>query len=194
MTKNRRVAKPKPQVLRPAEKDPVVAMHHAAFQDSESAATRSLARKAARAQRRRERLYPALTGVALIGIVGGLTWWGLWSWSDPIPECTDEIAVSGGICQGTPEWVLSADVVEHTPYIPVCQTEDSTNCYWDASRGNGEGLSFIDWDGERFILDTGKVTITMPNEESTYPLTDAGIPCWQNLEEDWQCFVTGEKQ
>lgn len=35
--------------------------------------------------------------------------------------------------------------------LPACATEDSTNCYWDAeTMGNGEGLSFIDVDGETF--------------------------------------------
>lgn len=32
--------------------------------------------------------------------------------------------------------------------IPPCETEDSNNCYWDAeTRGNGQGRSFITWDG-----------------------------------------------
>lgn len=33
-------------------------------------------------------------------------------------------------------------------YLPVCSTEDSTNCYWDATvQGNGLGQSFVDING-----------------------------------------------
>ena len=32
--------------------------------------------------------------------------------------------------------------------IGPCATEDSENCYWDAAkRGDGTGVSFIDWHG-----------------------------------------------
>lgn len=31
--------------------------------------------------------------------------------------------------------------------LPACETEASSNCYWDATRGNGEGQSFIDIEG-----------------------------------------------
>lgn len=37
-------------------------------------------------------------------------------------------------------------VVEAVPegYLPPCEYEDSTGCYWDASeRGNGEGNDFV---------------------------------------------------
>jgi hypothetical protein len=47
--------------------------------------------------------------------------------------CTDAIADAGGICHGEP--------------VPPCPTEDSANCYWDATRGNGTGRSFVDIDG-----------------------------------------------
>jgi len=34
-------------------------------------------------------------------------------------------------------------------YLPPCQTEDSVNCYWDASeQGNGLGNDFIAIEGE----------------------------------------------
>lgn len=40
-------------------------------------------------------------------------------------------------------------VVTLTP----CATEDSTNCYWDATtHGNGQGRSFIDVDGTAYFL------------------------------------------
>lgn len=37
-----------------------------------------------------------------------------------------------------------------TPYpsLAPCDTDDGTNCYWDAStHGNGKGKSFVNWDG-----------------------------------------------
>lgn len=38
--------------------------------------------------------------------------------------------------------------------LPPCPTEDSDNCYWDATeRGNGEGRSFYVVDGEVTYLD-----------------------------------------
>lgn len=37
--------------------------------------------------------------------------------------------------------------------LPACETEDSQNCYWDAStRGNGQGQSFIDLNGTAYYL------------------------------------------
>lgn len=37
--------------------------------------------------------------------------------------------------------------------LPACATEDSVNCYWDAARGNGEGRSFINWDGVTYYAE-----------------------------------------
>lgn len=50
-----------------------------------------------------------------------------------VPWCTDALADSGSICHGEP--------------VPPCPTEDSADCYWDASRGNGTGRSFVDIGG-----------------------------------------------
>lgn len=37
--------------------------------------------------------------------------------------------------------------------LPACETEDSTNCIWDAdTQGNGEGRSFWDIDGTAYPL------------------------------------------
>lgn len=37
-------------------------------------------------------------------------------------------------------WVAYTVVPEPTPPLPACATEDSTNCFWDASeQGNGLG-------------------------------------------------------
>lgn len=33
-----------------------------------------------------------------------------------------------------------------------CATEDSSNCYWDAARGNGTGHSFVDIGGTAYYL------------------------------------------
>jgi len=56
----------------------------------------------------------------------------------------------------------------HTPLIPLipltntitpatlphCEYEDSDNCIWDAmTDGNGEGASFIAWEGQVYYLD-----------------------------------------
>lgn len=47
-----------------------------------------------------------------------------------LPRCTDAIADAGGACWGEP--------------LAPCPTEDSVNCYWDASTmGNGRGTDFI---------------------------------------------------
>ncbi len=32
-------------------------------------------------------------------------------------------------------------------------------------------------------------TTLMPDEQSTYPLTEQGIPCWQDLHERWLCLL-----
>lgn len=37
--------------------------------------------------------------------------------------------------------------------LPACQTEDSTNCKWDAdTQGNGIGQSFIDIEGKQLFI------------------------------------------
>lgn len=37
-------------------------------------------------------------------------------------------------------------IVNHNPaYLPPCPTEDSMNCFWDATlQGNHQGQSFVD--------------------------------------------------
>lgn len=38
--------------------------------------------------------------------------------------------------------------------LPVCPTEDSNECYWDATiQGNGLGTSFVNYDGVTTYLD-----------------------------------------
>lgn len=38
--------------------------------------------------------------------------------------------------------------------IPACPMEDSTNCFWNAStQGNGQGRSFIDWEGVAYFAE-----------------------------------------
>lgn len=38
--------------------------------------------------------------------------------------------------------------------MPPCITEDSENCYWDATTmGNGVGTSFVNIDGEWFTVE-----------------------------------------
>lgn len=46
--------------------------------------------------------------------------------------------------------VLGVQATQDAPAysLPACETEASSNCYWDAqTRGNGEGQSFIDIEG-----------------------------------------------
>lgn len=41
--------------------------------------------------------------------------------------------------------------VQKAPALPMCSTEDSTNCVWDARiHGNGEGRSFVDLNGRTY--------------------------------------------
>ncbi len=59
------------------------------------------------------------------------------------------ITVATGLCVGTlievPTWGAPTDT---HPTLPTCATEDSDNCYWDATeRGNGKGRSFTVVDG-----------------------------------------------
>lgn len=37
--------------------------------------------------------------------------------------------------------------------LPPCESEDSTNCAWDASvQGNGTGNSFVDFGGHFYVF------------------------------------------
>lgn len=43
---------------------------------------------------------------------------------------------------------IGAAAAKTTANVPLCRTEDSTNCRWDAQlQGNGEGRSFVNIDG-----------------------------------------------
>lgn len=53
-----------------------------------------------------------------------------------------------------PHWIAYT-LVPETAHgglsIPECATEDSTNCFWDATiKGNGQGNSFIDVNGTAY--------------------------------------------
>ena len=38
-----------------------------------------------------------------------------------------------------------------TSFLPACDAEDSTNCYWDAAaQGDGVGVSFVDVGGTAY--------------------------------------------
>lgn len=53
-------------------------------------------------------------------------------------------------------------------YLPACATEDSTDCYWDATvQGNGHGTSFATYQGHT-------LTYTVP--EGSYTLDVAVNP------------------
>jgi hypothetical protein len=79
-----------------------------------------------------------------------------------VPQCTDEIADAGGICQGVPTWdqerQADEDLINSMPDITLvpCPEEDSRNCYWDATRqGNGIGTSFVNIDGTYYYPEAG---------------------------------------
>jgi len=37
-----------------------------------------------------------------------------------------------------------------TSVLPACGAEDDTNCYWDATAGNGVGTPFVDVAGTAY--------------------------------------------
>lgn len=49
---------------------------------------------------------------------------------------------------------LAAVILTFAAFVlPPCASEDSTQCYWDASaQGNGQGHSFIDIGGSTYYL------------------------------------------
>lgn len=59
--------------------------------------------------------------------------------------------------------------------LPACRTEDSTNCWWDATvHGNGEGHSFVNYEQTWQVLEfpegnhlTG-VTVTIHEDDGGY--------------------------
>lgn len=51
-----------------------------------------------------------------------------------------------GFFSGVISMTLVISLVD--PGLPPCGTEDSSNCIWDAEKyGNGEGKSFIEYEG-----------------------------------------------
>lgn len=61
------------------------------------------------------------------------TGWGWWAYCEPALVPSEEGPLMG--------------------YLPDCPTEDSDNCIWRADeRGNGQGQSFIAYDGEVYYL------------------------------------------
>lgn len=56
-----------------------------------------------------------------------------------------------GCFSSSTEFVVCEDVAytpDMTVVLELCQTEDSDNCYWNATlQGNGNGKSFINFDG-----------------------------------------------
>lgn len=64
-------------------------------------------------------------------------------------------AFAFGILIATPDPVqIRNQNLTPSDVLPACATEDSSNCYWDAStRGNREGRSFIDIGGVIYYTD-----------------------------------------
>ena len=65
------------------------------------------------------------------------------------------VIVAGLVCIGI-------DAANHEPgevymILGPCPTEDSANCYWDATvSGNGQGTSFVDIDGVAYYPEVSK--------------------------------------
>lgn len=54
-------------------------------------------------------------------------------------------------------YILIAATIAAFAYTAQCDTEDSTNCYWDANvQGNGTGNSFIDVNGTAYYFGIGE--------------------------------------
>ena len=70
-------------------------------------------------------------------------------------------AVVLACCAGIGFGHLVTAPAEGTISLPACATEDSTNCYWDAAHGNGEGIPFIEVDGATYypVSETSNWTI-----------------------------------
>lgn len=52
-----------------------------------------------------------------------------------------------------PHTIPTTPVDEEQIYLPYCEQEDSTTCYWDATRrGNGIGRSFVNISGTTYYL------------------------------------------
>jgi hypothetical protein len=97
------------------------------------------------------------------------------------PVCSESVVAVGGECWG-PLLALPEVPITDVP----CVTEDSDNCYWDAtSSGNGEGRSFVVVDGKQFFADepepvapapvaapTGEHTGTVVLNGETWQYTD----------------------
>lgn len=78
-------------------------------------------------------------GVGLTALVGGAAF--LTGVGQPTPEVKVEKAPA--VLETTPRW---QDGQAH--YLVPCESEDSFNCYWDATlRGNKVGQSFVNING-----------------------------------------------
>ncbi|QUE25396.1 hypothetical protein SEA_FIZZLES_102 [Microbacterium phage Fizzles] len=93
----------------------------------------------------------AATGAAVIG-VGFLIMAGVFAFAEaadhPLPPCTE---TSTSACSGDPADHMRDGVKKDS--LPVCVTEDSENCHWDADvQGNGRGDSYVRLDGVTYLL------------------------------------------
>lgn len=62
----------------------------------------------------------------------------------------------------------AASTSDGTIWLSPCATEDSDNCYWDAStRGNDEGVSFITFNGVTYYAGLQLPTLDTNNTNNT---------------------------
>jgi hypothetical protein len=71
-----------------------------------------------------------------------------------LKESAVKALIAGAAIAGITGFVgagYGAGVIVYSVSHP-CVTEDSSNCFWDAGRGNGLGHSFVDINGTVFYI------------------------------------------
>jgi hypothetical protein len=97
----------------------------------------------------------------------------------------DRIAASiavGAVLGALGVWAFT--IATDEPAIPACATEESTNCYWDATNfGNGSGQSFIDVNGVAYYAVSPTTESGWGSDECQTQLT-AALEASQRLTDD----------
>jgi outer membrane biosynthesis protein TonB len=78
------------------------------------------------------------------------------------------LGILAGVAIGLTVPALTA--ASEPPALPPCPTEDSDNCYWDATiRGYGQGSSFVTIDGVTTLIETEPTTEPTSEPEPPQP-------------------------
>jgi hypothetical protein len=98
----------------------------------------------------------------------------------------DRIAASiavGAVLGALGVWAFT--IATDEPTIPACATEDSTNCYWDATEhGNGSGQSFIDVNGTPYYAVSPNATESAWATSECQTQLTAALEASQRLTDD----------